>query len=69
MITFTKKTMLNKYTQDIGGSENTSFRVVHNLGTRDVVVSMYDLETGQTGMSDIVYLQVQQPLTYLTRKV
>lgn len=46
---FTKKAAAN-----VGNGSNTSFAVNHNLGTRDVVVNVYDSSTYETVEVDVV---------------
>lgn len=46
---YTKKVSAN-----VGNSSNTSFAVSHNLGTRDVVVNVYDNATYDTVECDVV---------------
>ena len=46
---FTKKASAN-----VGNGSNTSFAVNHNLGTRDVVVNVYDSSTYETVEVDVV---------------
>lgn len=46
---FTKKAAA-----DVGNTTNTSFAVTHNLGTRDVVVNIYDNTTFDTVEADVV---------------
>ncbi|MBL7682732.1 MAG: hypothetical protein JNK00_05190 [Flavipsychrobacter sp.] len=46
---------MQKYTQDIGDTETTDFDIAHNLGTRDVVVSVYSVLTGNQAIADIRY--------------
>lgn len=40
--------------QTIGDSSSTSFSVVHNYGTKDVIVQVYDLATNDTVFADVV---------------
>ena len=44
----------NSFSATIGDGNSTSVAVEHNLGTRDVVVSVYDLDTGEIVECDIV---------------
>jgi len=46
---FTKKASAN-----VGNGSNTSFAITHNLGTRDVVVNVYDNSTYDTVETDVV---------------
>ena len=42
------------YAATIGDNTATSFTVTHGLGTKDIIVQLYDLNTGETVMADIV---------------
>lgn len=43
-----------KFTSDVGDTSNTNFSITHNLGTRDVVVNVYDNATYDTVETDVV---------------
>ena len=43
-----------KFTYDVGDTTNTNFSITHNLGTRDVVVNVYDNATYDTVETDVV---------------
>lgn len=42
------------YSTDIGNGINTSFTVNHNLGTKLIIVSLYDTFTGEEVVADII---------------
>ena len=42
------------FAADIGDNSNTSIAVTHNLGTRDVIVQLYDKSTYETIYADVV---------------
>ena len=42
------------YATTIGDNSNTSFTVTHNLGTKDVIVQLYDLSSNDTVYADVV---------------
>ena len=46
--------------QTIGNGADTSFTVVHNLGTRDVLVQVYDANTWDTVITDVVRTNTNQ---------
>ena len=46
---FTKKVSAN-----VGNGTNTSFAITHNLGTRDIVVNVYDNASYDTVETDVV---------------
>lgn len=39
---------VHKFTTDIGDGRSQSFAIHHNLNERDVFVSVYDVETGES---------------------
>ena len=43
-----------KFSYDVGDTSNTNFSITHNLGTRDVVVNIYDNATYDTVEADVV---------------
>lgn len=45
--------IVRKYAANVGNSASTQFTVTHNLGTRDVVVNVYDNSTYETVEVDI----------------
>lgn len=45
--------IVRKYATDVGNSASTQFTVTHNLGTRDVVVNVYDNSTYETVEVDV----------------
>lgn len=50
----TAQTILKKYAGDITGNGTTkSFTITHNLGTRDVIINIYDATTYEEVMVDI----------------
>jgi len=53
-ITSALSTYTRKYSQDIGNASLTSIPVVHNLGTRDVQVQVYDKTLHDTVECDVV---------------
>jgi len=42
------------YATTIGDNSNTSFTVTHNLGSKDVIVQLYDLSSNDTVYADVV---------------
>jgi hypothetical protein len=42
------------YAETIGDGSATSFNIDHNLGTKDVIVQLYDVSSGDTVFSDVV---------------
>lgn len=52
------KTLLDNrtggYAANVGDTTNTSFALTHNLGTRDVIVSIYDNTTYEEVITDVV---------------
>lgn len=46
----------------IGNNSDTSFTIVHNFGTRDVIVQVYDLQSGDY-QYDTVFADVSRPNT------
>lgn len=46
--------IVRKYSTDVGNSASTQFTVTHNLGTRDVLVQVYDNATYETVETDVV---------------
>ena len=42
------------FSATIGDNLNTSFTVTHNLGTKDVIVQLYDLSSNDTVYADVV---------------
>ena len=52
------KTLLDNrtggYSANVGDATNTSFALTHNLGTRDVIVSIYDNTTYEEVITDVV---------------
>ena len=42
------------YATSIGDNSNTSFTVTHNLGSKDVIVQLYDLSSNDTVYADVV---------------
>ena len=54
-ITFASGYGIQKYSQTIGDGGSTSFSVTHNLGTRDVTVSVYDTATYAEVFADVVH--------------
>jgi len=56
-VTSNIQTQLNartrKYATNIGDGTNTSFNISHNLGTNQVVVSIYDKSTGEMVYTDV----------------
>lgn len=47
-------TLARVASQLVGDNSNTSFDVVHNFGTRDVLVQVYDVSTYDTVVTDVV---------------
>lgn len=41
------------YVTDIGNGSSTSITVTHNLGTKDIIVELYEKSTGQTVYTDV----------------
>jgi len=41
---------MNKRAETIGDGQAIEFSIVHNFGTRDVVVAVYDANTGEAVM-------------------
>lgn len=41
------------YATDIGNGNSTSITVTHNLGTKDIIVELYEKSTGQTVYTDV----------------
>jgi hypothetical protein len=46
--------------QTVGNSSDTTFSIVHNLGTRDVAVQVYDSSTYDTVITDVVRTNTNQ---------
>ena len=46
--------LTRKFTANVGNGSATSFAVTHNLGTRDVIVNVYDNATYDTVETDVV---------------
>ena len=44
---------MTKYAQTFGDGVNTNYTITHDLGTRDIVVALYDVETGEAFMAGI----------------
>ena len=42
------------FAASIGDGSNTSYAVTHNLGTKDVIVQLYDVSTNDTVFADVV---------------
>ena len=42
------------FATSIGDGSNTSYAVTHNLGTKDVIVQLYDVSTNDTVFADVV---------------
>ena len=42
------------YAATIGDASNTSYAVTHNLGTKDVIVQIYDISSNDTVFADVV---------------
>ena len=45
--------IVRKYSTDVGNSASTQFTITHNLGTRDVVVQVYDSSTYESVELDV----------------
>ena len=43
-----------QFTASIGDGTNTSYTVTHNLGSKDVIVQLYDVSSNDTVIADIV---------------
>lgn len=41
------------YATDIGNGSSTSITVTHNLGTKDIIIELYEKSTGQTVYTDV----------------
>lgn len=59
---------VRKFVQNIGDGKQTEFEVTHNLGTKDVIVTMFQNDTGEeifTGCTvitdNIVKLSFDEP--------
>lgn len=62
--------MINKYSQVIGDGIASSFKILHNLNTKDVIIQLFYTDNGAAVMADIgivdnntVYVNVGAPLT------
>ena len=47
-----------KFSYDVGDTSNTNFSITHDLGTRDVIVNVYDNATWDTVETDVVRTSV-----------
>jgi hypothetical protein len=48
----------NEHAATIGDGSNTSYAIAHNMGTRDVIVQVYDLSTYETVFTDVTRTDV-----------
>lgn len=72
----TLQNSVRKFVQNIGGGEQTEFEVTHNLGTKDVIVTMFQNDTGEeifTGCTviteNIIKVSLSEPLSDSTYRV
>lgn len=59
-LTTSTPTLARVSAQTVGNSSDTTFSIVHNLGTRDVAVQVYDSSTYDTVITDVVRTNTNQ---------
>ena len=47
-----------EHKETIGNGVDTDYNVVHNLGTTDVIVQIYDIPTGDTVFTDVTRMDI-----------
>lgn len=59
-LTTSTPTLARVSAQSVGNGTDTSFSIVHNFGTRDVIVNVYDTATYDTVIADVVRTNTNQ---------
>lgn len=59
-LTTSTPTLARVSAQSVGNGSDTSFSIVHNFGTRDVIVNVYDTATYDTVIADVVRTNTNQ---------
>lgn len=59
-LTTSTPTLARVAAQSVGNGTDTSFSIVHNFGTRDVIVNVYDTATYDTVIADVVRTNTNQ---------